>query len=460
MSEGDIQKRGSPIETGQFTSKTLELSVFKLLLTGVDDSAIQPVERDRAEGLSRVAKIEVIDELIAEHKARLAELVGEEDDANELNGQLSRLDESLDRERTILRQTEQAHREVLQRRTELRRNSELAKSRRSEIDELVARFNLLDRHYQSDLARLEGVREAGTLLAALAPGVCPLCGSLPDSQRHDADCDGNIDVVIAAADAEKGKITLLRNELRDALTQLRQEANRFDNWMPQLFSELQTTEARLEEINPSVSDQRAAYSEILEKRSTVQNALTLVTAVADLENRKVAIEAAPPQRDDKEASSTDLSDSTLDNFSSQLEGMLKAWNFPDASRVHFDKTTRDFVISGKPRGSRGKGMRAITHAAFTVTLLEYTRSNGLPHPGFVVLDTPLLAYREPEGEEDDLSGTDVQDRFYDYLLALGDRQIIILENVDPPETIKAGQQAVFFSKNPHLGRYGFFPMTP
>jgi hypothetical protein len=140
--------------------------------------------------------------------------------------------------------------------------------------------------------------------------------------------------------------------------------------------------------------------------------------------------------------------------------MLKAWNFPDASRVHFDKTTRDFVISGKPRGSRGKGMRAITHAAFTVTLLEYTRSNELPHPGFVVLDTPLLAYREPEGEEDDLSGTDVQDRFYDYLLALGDRQIIILENVDPPETIKAGQQAVFFSKNPHLGRYGFFPMTP
>lgn len=140
--------------------------------------------------------------------------------------------------------------------------------------------------------------------------------------------------------------------------------------------------------------------------------------------------------------------------------MLKAWNFPDASRVHFDKTTRDFVISGKPRGSRGKGMRAITHAAFTVTLLEYTRSNELPHPGFVVLDTPLLAYREPEGEEDDLSGTDVQDRFYQYLLALGDRQIIILENVDPPDTIKAGQQAAFFSKNPHLGRYGFFPMTP
>jgi hypothetical protein len=156
ISETDIQKRESPIETGQFTSRTVELSVFKLLLTGVDDSAIQPGERDRAEGLSRAAKTQVIDELIAEHKARLAELVGEEDESSELAAQLGRLDESLARERAVLRETEQAHREVLQRRTELRRNSELAQSRRDEIDELVARFDLLDRHYQSDLARLDG----------------------------------------------------------------------------------------------------------------------------------------------------------------------------------------------------------------------------------------------------------------------------------------------------------------
>jgi hypothetical protein len=103
-------------------------------------------------------------------------------------------------------------------------------------------------------------------------------------------------------------------------------------------------------------------------------------------------------------------------------------------------------------------MRAITHAAFTVGLLEYTRVNELPHPGFVVLDTPLLAYREPEGEEDDLTGTDVQDRFYEYLEALKERQVIIFENNDPPEAVKRRSQTLFFSKNPHLGRYGFFPV--
>jgi hypothetical protein len=102
-------------------------------------------------------------------------------------------------------------------------------------------------------------------------------------------------------------------------------------------------------------------------------------------------------------------------------------------------------------------MREITHAAVTIGIVEYTKDSDLPHPGFVVLDTPLLAYREPEGEEDDLSGTDVQDRFYDHLVRLADRQVIILENNDPPDNIKRQPQTVFFSKNPHMGRYGFFP---
>jgi len=103
-------------------------------------------------------------------------------------------------------------------------------------------------------------------------------------------------------------------------------------------------------------------------------------------------------------------------------------------------------------------MRALLHSAFTIALLEYTKRNELRHPGFAIIDTPLLAYREPEGEEDDLNGTDVHQRFYEYLTAENDRQVIVLENVDPPEEIRRGEQATFFSANPHSGRYGLFPL--
>lgn len=458
ISEGDIQKRGSPIETGQFTSKTSEMAVFKLLLTGLDDSAIEPVDQDRSEGLSRAAKAEVISELITESRARLSDLVGEEDDPSELGEQLAKLDDTLGRERTALRETENAHRAVAQKRLEIRRSVDFAQARRIEIDELVERFTLLDRHYHSDLARLEGVKEAGTLLGALAKKACPLCGALPENQGHGDDCDGDVEQVVRAAEAEANKIILLRSELQDSLKQLHAEAVRFDDVTPRLFQELAATDVELEKISPSVSSQRSAYSDVFEKRSSVQQALNILSSIDDLEKRKIAAETSPTKRDEKETASSDLSTSTLDLYSKTLESLLKSWNFPDAARVYFDKASRDFVIAGKPRGSRGKGMRAILHAAFTVGLLEFTRDNKLPHPGFVVLDTPLLAYREPESDEDDLSATDVQDRFYDHLAAAKDRQVIILENNDPPAKVKAFTQTTFFSKNPNLGRYGFFPI--
>jgi hypothetical protein len=146
------------------------------------------------------------------------------------------------------------------------------------------------------------------------------------------------------------------------------------------------------------------------------------------------------------------------SFAKTVEGILAGWHFPEAGDVYFDSKTRDLVIAGKSRSAFGKGLRAITHAAFTLGLLAFCRSRQTPHTGFVVLDSPLLAYREPDGTEDDLTGTDLQEQFYAYLEALPiDTQAIVVENTDPPETIRKREQSLMFGKNPHHGRYGLFP---
>jgi hypothetical protein len=72
--EGDIQKRGSPIETGDYLTRTPEMSVFKLLVTGVDDSAVQPVDEDKTRVTSKAAKTEIINELIVSLKMILLSL--------------------------------------------------------------------------------------------------------------------------------------------------------------------------------------------------------------------------------------------------------------------------------------------------------------------------------------------------------------------------------------------------
>ena len=87
-----------------------------------------------------------------------------------------------------------------------------------------------------------------------------------------------------------------------------------------------------------------------------------------------------------------------------------------------------------PRGARGKGLRAIRHAAFTLGLLAHCRSNRTPHPGFVIFDSLLLAYRESDGKEDDLRGTELKEQFYRYLQELTeDRQVIVEQAMRRPK---------------------------
>ena len=77
-----------------------------------------------------------------------------------------------------------------------------------------------------------------------------------------------------------------------------------------------------------------------------------------------------------------------------------------------------------------------------------------------MLDSPLLAYYEPEGDEDSVVGTDLKVRFYQYLAEKhGDYQVIIIENEHPPAEVNGQLAVTDFTKNPNEGRYGLFPIS-
>jgi len=64
VDEVAIQSESSPVESGQVISTTAERSVFKLLLTGQDDSAVVTVLDRKSFKTSTVAKQEVLDDLL------------------------------------------------------------------------------------------------------------------------------------------------------------------------------------------------------------------------------------------------------------------------------------------------------------------------------------------------------------------------------------------------------------
>jgi hypothetical protein len=208
-------------------------------------------------------------------------------------------------------------------------------------------------------------------------------------------------------------------------------------------------------IAPKLTKLRATYANLADKQGEVREALAIYKSIKDVEARRLKLESNGEAQKEAAVSEGDLPGAVAEAFGLQVETVLKEWHFPEAERVFFDSKSRDLMIAGKARTARGKGLRAITHAAFTIGLLQFCKSKDTPHPSFVILDTPLRAYREPEGSEDDLTGTDLNVKFYDYLATLpDDRQVNIVENTDPPAPIKTRPQVVMFSKNPHSGRYG------
>lgn len=461
VQEQDITKKGSPFESGQYTDRTTDYSAFKLLLTGVDDSALVKSRAVEKRNADAAVKAQIYDSLINDFSVILRDLT---DDPKGLRDQKVRLESALAQQKERLAMTEKEFNGLAKERAENRRSLSKMQGRLEEISGLTERFTLLRKHYLNDLRRLEAVKESGTLFAFLEARDCPLCGARPERQEHNASCDGNVENVVEAANAEIEKIHTLSRGLEQTLKELEEERNKIDRNILSMVDKLAAVEAEIEKrIAPELEGVRETFLDLAEKHATVLRALDMFERVEELEMRRAELhDTTDDGNNSDEKSLSHIPKSVLGQFAEKVEETLVAWGFPGAERVYFDETVRDLVIGGKPRGSRGKGLRAITHAAFTYGLMDYCRSHDRAHPGFIVLDSPLLAYYEPEGDEEDeklLAGSDLKERFYQFLSRVPkNEQVIVVENEHPPELQDGSIKLTVFSKNPMSGRYGLFPI--
>ena len=194
----------------------------------------------------------------------------------------------------------------------------------------------------------------------------------------------------------------------------------------------------------------------------MQRIVDLFSRIEQMQQKKAFLFAEISELPSNIIAPVDLSASVLDDFARTVQNLLQAWDFPGSERVSFDEKKKDLSIGGQPRTSSGKGFRAVTHAAMTIGLMDFCKERNLSHPGFVVLDSPLLAYWEPEASEDKaiLEGIELKERFYEYLADnYNDSQILIIENEHPPANIEERIALTNFTGNPSEGRCGFFPLV-
>src|SRR5208337_4745810 len=387
--------------------------------------------------------------------------------AEQLQEQSSLLEQTWGRVQRELQTAQNSIRELLSGKRRLADNITHTEQRLAEIEINLARFEQLEQVYRSDIERLEAIEEAGFLLSVGGDKVCPLCGAPPEAQ-HLAHGLSDIEAAHEAARAEIDKIRRQRLDLHSTVEELHSEGAAQALRREELEESLRSLEAELNELAPVADAAKRRVDEILSIRDKVRHGLGLLERQRSLQARRDELAALRPASKE-EKPRLGVPANAAHDFAQTVSRVLTQWRFPGQRHVSFDETTYDVRIDGKPRRDNGKGVRAITHAAFKVALLIFCRERGLPHPGFLVLDTPLLTYRDPlhsiagplSADEQAIKSTSLKDYFFSQLSSLGDLgQIIVVENVDLPSNIAEIAHVETFTGDRTIGRVGLFSRRP
>lgn len=447
----------SPVETGQ-RDEVRERSVFRLLLTGRDDRAIVAVMKPPEFRTSKTAKVATVDELIANLDQDIAAAA-----AIAPTGEQN-FDEQLRAARTAWEQTQGQFREQLAEKRRATIAWEQTARRRDDIGLQLERYAQLDRVYISDMARLEALEEAGFLLVLGSGKDCPLCGAAADAQRIDHGHD-EIERQRAAAVAEIRKIAALRKDLKATVGDVERQHRAVLAQLEAGAETVRAIEARMDAEQVRVQDTQVALEATITARDADLRHKQLLQQRSGLLAKRDEYMKLKQSRKDQPV--LKAPDTALHEFCGVMSEVLEAWQFPGNRDVSFDEALYDVKIDGKARRSNGKGVRALTHAAFKIALLLYCRRAGLPHPGFLVLDSPLVAYRDPvtsrqgnlEEGEAMVASSPVREKFFAHLAELSaTTQFIVFDNIDPPQRIEELAAPELFSGSLAEGRYGLFPV--
>jgi hypothetical protein len=462
VSEGDIMAETSPIyHSKQFASRTFEKNLLRLMLSGSDDRDVVTTVRKETYEVATAAKIELVDELILQIDREVGEDPRVRDD---LEAQLKVTTDSMERLQDELRVAQEHLDDLMLQRRSLTDERRQAATKAAELGITMQRFFQLNETYTSDLRRLEALEEGGLALIAMTGRECPVCGASTAEQRHHH-ADDEIALVRRSAKAELSKIMIEQADLKRTMTSLAQDESDLQSKLSEMDLLIENLELEIRDARPIEGTSRSKYLELIEQHSYLRRFVELSDRRAALSGRRSELSSERPAIGEQLSSGID--DTMAFELGKAVASVLERWGFPDFDKVQYDLKTNDVSIGGKRRDDNGKGVRAILHAAFNVALLLYCQENTLPHPGFLVLDTPLLTYREPltskHGELADdearLKRSPLALKFYSHLAELeGSAQFIVLENADPPaEALKLAKVQVFTGRRDE-GRYGLFPV--
>lgn len=455
-----IEEQSPVLGRGGF-DETARKRMFAYMLSDKDDSSVVASEKKAIVKARLDAQVALINDLLAplEQQLQATPTVQTEDSIEKIEETIARVSDELaaiEMERaTLLNKRDTAH--------DMRTKAE---TQGLAIDQLLTRYQLLSEHYTSDLNRLDFIAEGAFYLNGLQTVTCPLCGQNMDDEHTHKTQQASTDVY-AATRAEAAKILAQRTDLEDAIISLEQRREVREAERANALAAYQDAERRLASIlQPAAANTTAQLRQLNARRLELESARNTSEQVETLRALKAEIDQSNTGKSKTKKQWESLPETSLRAFCKEVEAILKEWKWEGEGRVEFDEKSFDIKVDGQARQSHGKGFRAVLYSAFVIALVRYCQKKNLPHPGVVVIDSPLTSYKRRSAtdvkEADSTVSSGVEAAFWESLTKTAkDVQIIIVENKEPPANVVAAVHYEWFAGN-EAGpgdRIGFIPVN-
>lgn len=454
IGEEKIVKKTSPILSEQFTTKTVEKSVFEYIVSGVPYEKIKEINTGTGSPTKLEGQQELLENLMKKEERKLT-LMTMEDQLSETN-----FEDIITSIQEELKQISDDLALKTQERRLLWAKIEEKKSKNIADNELIKRFKLLKSYYDNDLERLNFLIEGNHYFSQLNFSSCPYCNQQLDkiSARHDCTINNEFVDLVPSIEAEaqkiKGKLKDLEQTLKQAEIDSLNLYREIENDMS-IYSNLE--EQILSILQPKKSELTKKLNTYLIEKESYIIRKTVVEKIEELKNEKqYVVNLLNSKSNNKPIMSKDdfiEIEAAIKKFCDYFSNTLKRWKLYKEPKVSYEEG--QFLINMKPFEEYGKGMRAIIYSGFSISLMQYCKDFRLPHPGLIVLDSPLTTYKSKKSEED--VNQSIQTAFFNDLASLNkDMQVIILDNKEPSDELKKSINFIEFTKDKNNGRYGFF----
>lgn len=449
-----ISKENPPFLTGQRVNRIEEASAFKLLMTDSDDSECIEIDDAKTYKNKLKAKLEMLIDIRKDIYKELGDISKEleKDDYNNINNRVDNMNN------VIASKTEELSRYLEDRKKLIDLNSNL-KSKKLFSEELLIRFDMHKKNLQSDFDRLNFVVESEHYLDQLLNKNCPICNSIIDENNIEYLYDNEHIDITSIKEAYEEEVLKINIQLRDIEDSIKYHQNLISD----CISEIDSNNDKISYINNHL--EREFYPELklleseMDKLNKIKKLQTLIEE-KKLRIDKINIEyrsieekinrKAPENQYNKM-----IPDDVLKEYTGIIETTLEDWKYEREINAFFDVNNLDISINDKPRGSNGKGYRALIASVMMISLMKYLIKNDKIHPGFVILDSPLLNIKEEKtAKEEEKVSEVIQQSFYDSLSKYKNIQIIVIENKEPTEFAKTNANVIEFTKSRDYGRYG------